>query len=117
MGAVARPTQTGIGLHLSGWCLLNVDVLWVRITLDGVTRQAPVWRPRPDVQQAINGNGLYPTWNAMCSGVDMDLSFDGVEPSAEGLPFKVEVVLASGAVLHVRAPERLPIGEEVRIPG
>lgn len=117
MGVVARPTETGIGLQLSGWCLLNADILWVRITLDGVARQAPVWRPRPDVQQAINGNGLYPSWNAMCSGVDMDLSFEGVVPSREDLPFKMEVVLANGAVLHVRAPERLAIGEEVRIPG
>lgn len=117
MGVVARPTETGIGLQLSGWCLVNADILWVRITLDGVTRQAPVWRPRPDVQTAINGNGLYPAWNAMCSGVDTDLSFEGVEPCAEGLPLKVELVLASGAVLHIRAPERLAMGEEVRIPG
>ena len=116
MGLQARPTRTGIGLSLTGWCLVNADVRWVRVTLDGVAQQAPVWRPRPDVQQAMNGAGLYPAWNAFCSGLDADLAFDGVTPRGEGLELVVEIVLASGAVHRVHAPDRLPIGEEVRIP-
>ncbi|MDR3537761.1 MAG: class I SAM-dependent methyltransferase [Acetobacteraceae bacterium] len=114
-GLEARPTQDGIGLQLSGWCLVNADIRWLRITLEGVTRETPVWRPRPDVQNLVNGNGLYSAWNALCSGVDTELAFEGVAPSTDGLALAIEIELMSGHLIQVKTPERLPLGEPISI--
>jgi hypothetical protein len=113
----ARADDAGIVLHVSGWCLVNADISWVRVSLAGDSRDVPVWRPRPDVQQAMNGAGQYAAWNALCCGVETDLVFEGVEAPAEGLPFGIEVILAGGGVLGVTTPERLQANEEIVIHG
>jgi hypothetical protein len=115
LGLETHATADGVSLHLSGWCLLNADVLWLRVTLDGVSRDTPVWRPRPDVQDVINGAGLYPAWAALCSGLDADLRFEGVMASTEGVALAIEVILVDGSVLRVPAPERLGIGEQISV--
>jgi len=56
---LARDTEDGVVVSVGGWCLVNTDVLWMRLTLDGITRDAPVWRPRPDVHEVLNTHGLY----------------------------------------------------------
>jgi ubiquinone/menaquinone biosynthesis C-methylase UbiE len=109
-------TAAGIALHVAGWCLVNADVLWLRVILDGVAQDAPVWRPRPDVQQVMNGAGLYPAWNALCSGVEADLVFEGLTPGRGGPTLQLAMVLASGAVIAVPAPDRLALGEQLRLP-
>lgn len=117
LGLEARPIEGGIGLHLSGWCLVNADIRWLRVALEGVVREAPVWRPRPDVQHAMNGAGLYSAWNALCSGLDTELAFEGVAPSVEGLALALEIELVDGSVLRLPAPERLAIGEAISVAG
>lgn len=114
-GLEAWPTEDGLALRITGWCLVNADVSWVRVTLGGVTRETAVWRPRTDVQQVINGAGLYAAWNALCCGIETEIGFEGVAPSSDGVPLAIAVVLASGAVLVVSGPERLPLGEAVSI--
>ncbi len=115
LGLVTHATEDGVSLHLSGWCLLNADVRWLRVTLDGVARDTPVWQPRPDVQDVINGAGLYPTWAALCSGLDVELPFEGVMATTDGMALAIEVILVDGTVLPVPAPERLGIGEEISV--
>ncbi len=115
LGLEARPIEDGIGLHLSGWCLVNADIRWLRVTLEGVACETPVWRPRPDVQNLVNRSGLYSAWNALCSGVDTELVFENVAPSTEGLALTIEIELMSGHVIPVNAPERLAIGETVSV--
>ncbi len=112
---LARDTPGGIIVELKGWCLANTDVRWMRLTLGGTTRHAPVWRPRPDVHEVLNGAGLYHAWNTLCSGADTDLLFDGVHAPDGRCPFRLDVELANGLVLVGQAPETLPLDEVVVI--
>ncbi len=104
----ATHTPEGISLRLNGWCLVNTDVKWIRVTLGGVTRQAPVWLPRPDVQGTINTESVYASWNALCCGVNETLSFDDGP-----LDLTIEAVLAGGFVLPIPAPPGLQLNEPV----
>ena len=110
---LARDTQAGIVVTLGGWCLCNVAVRWLRLTLDGVARQAPVWRPRPDVHEVLNGSGLYHPLNALCSGLDSELLFADVHAANNVCPFRLEIVLASGPVVTGDAPEMLVMDEQM----
>ena len=112
---MACDTPDGITVRVGGWCLANTDVRWVRVTLDGTARQAPVWRPRPDVHEILNGAGLYHPLNALCSGLDTDMLFDGVHPEEGRCPLRLDVVLANGLVVTGPAPETLPMNEPVVI--
>lgn len=104
LALTASRTPDGIAVSVRGWCLVNTDVKWVRVTLGGVARRAPVWLPRLDVRDAIDASGVYASWNALCCGVEQTLSFP------EGaLDLTVEVLLASGAVLLVPTPPDLTL--------
>ena len=111
----ARDTDAGIELTVGGWCLCNTDVLWVRLTLDGVPGYVPVWRPHPDVHDVMNRKGLYHPLNTLCSGLESELMFDGVHPSGSGCPFRLEVMLSGGLILVGPAPETLTMNEQVII--
>jgi SAM-dependent methyltransferase len=115
MELLATDTPEGIALRIGGWCLANADVKWVRITLGGTTRHVPVWRPRPDVHEVMNGAGLYHPLNALCSGVDTDLLFDGVHPANNQCPLHLDVVLGNGLVLRGPVPAVLRMNEAVVI--
>jgi uncharacterized protein YbaR (Trm112 family)/2-polyprenyl-3-methyl-5-hydroxy-6-metoxy-1,4-benzoquinol methylase len=115
MELLATETPEGVALRVEGWCLANTDVTWVRITLGGITRHVPVWRPRPDVHEVMNGAGLYHPLNALCSGLDTDLLFDGVHPTDGQCPLHLDVVLSNGLVLQGPIPARLPMNEPVVI--
>lgn len=112
---LARDTPEGIAVSLGGWCLCNADVRWIRLTLDGVVRLAPVWRPRPDVHEVMNAHGLYHPLNTLCSGMDSALLFDGVHPVDNACPFQLEIVLESGPVVTGSAPDRLPMDQPLVI--
>ena len=104
----AARVEDAIAVKISGWCLVNTDVLWLRVVLDGVARQTPVWLPRPDVQEAINATGLYASWNALCCGVDDTLTFP------EGsLAATAEIVLSDGSTVPIPIPAHLPLDETV----
>lgn len=108
---LARDTPDGIVLSVGGWCLCNTDVRWVRLTLDEVTRHAPVWRPRPDVHEVLNRSGVYHPLNALCSGIACELLFDGVHAAGSTLPFRLDILLMGGMTITGPAPERLVIDE------
>lgn len=99
----AHDSADGLVVSLSGWCVVNTDVVWIRLTLDGVVRDAPVWRPRPDVHEVLNVRGLYHALNALCSGVEETLVFDGLHPRDSQCRLDLAVVLANGVV--ARGPE------------
>jgi SAM-dependent methyltransferase len=110
---IAQPGADGVIVAISGWCLMNVDVAWVRITLNGVTRATPVWLPRADVHRILNQSGLYGAWNALCGGVSGELTFDSVQATDEGISLAVEIVLATGHVLSARSPSKLRLGQAI----
>lgn len=110
---LASDTPQGVALKLGGWCLANTDVKWVRVTLDGMTRHAPVWRPRPDVHEVINRAGLYHPFNALCSGLDAELLFDGLHPAAGQCALHLDVVLGNEMVLRGPAPAVLRMHEPI----
>ena len=104
----ASRTDDGIALRVHGWCVVNTDVRWIRVTLGGVGRDTPVWLPRPDVPASVDPHAAYASWNALCCGVDETLCFpDG------GLDLRIEIVLSSGAILAVPAPPNLTLDETV----
>lgn len=111
----ARDTEDGVVASVGGWCLVNTDVLWLRLTLGGTTRDAPVWRPRPDVHEVLNGHGLYHPLNALCCGLESDLHFDGVRPEDGRCRLRIAVVLANGLIVEGPAPETLVMNELVII--
>ena len=110
---LARDTPDGIVVTLGGWCLCNVAVRWIRLTLDGVARHTPVWRPRPDVHEVLNGRGLFHPLNTLCSGLDGELLFPDVHATDKVCPFGLEVVLVSGLVVTGAAPETLVMDEQM----
>ncbi len=112
---VARDTPDGVIVAVGGWCLSNVDTKWVRITLDGVAQQAPVWRHRPDVHEVLNRTGAYHSLNALCSGLGCSLLFAGVHPRDEGCRLLVEIVLAGDLNVTGPAPETLPMDQPMVI--
>jgi SAM-dependent methyltransferase len=108
---LARDTANGIAVTLGGWCLCNTDVRWVRLTLDEVTRHAPVWRPRPDVHEVLNRNGTYHPLNTLCSGMASELLFDGVHAVGNRLRFRLDILLANGLIISGPAPDALVMDE------
>jgi SAM-dependent methyltransferase len=112
---VARDTPDGVIVAVGGWCLSNTDTKWVRITLDGVAQQAPVWRQRPDVHEVLNRAGAYHSLNALCSGLGCSLLFAGVHPRDEGCTLRVEIVLAGNLNVTGPAPETLPMDQPMVI--
>jgi hypothetical protein len=112
---LARDTPDGIMVTVGGWCLCNTDALWLRLTLDDLTRYAPVWRPRPDVHEVLNRSGVYHPLNTLCSGMASDLLFDNVHASGNLRPFRFDIALASGLVVAGPAPEMLVMDEQMVI--
>ena len=102
----ASRAPDGIALRIYGWCLVNTDVRWVRVTLGGISRAAPVWLPRPDVPLAIDPHSAYASWNALCCGVDETLSFPG-----DAFDPRIEIELASGALLALPVLPNLALDE------
>lgn len=111
----ARDTPDGIVATVNGWCLCNIDVLWVRLTVDGVIGYAPVWRPRPDVHDVLNRGGLYHPLNTLCSGLASEMLFEGAHATDNACTFRLDVMLGGGLVMTGAAPAMLVMDEQVVI--
>ena len=111
----ARDTPAGVVVTVGGWCLSNIDVLWVRISLDGVARSTPVWRHRPDVHEVLNRSGVWHPLNALCSGMSEDLLFTDVHPDGDSCALRLEIVLAGDLTVSGPAPERLMMNQPMVI--
>jgi ubiquinone/menaquinone biosynthesis C-methylase UbiE len=108
---LGRDTPEGVIVTIGGWCLANIDALWVRVTLDSVSCQAAVWHPRPDVHEVLNRGHIYHPLHAICSGLRDTMLFADVHPVDEGCLLRVEIVLSGGFVLSGPAPERLTMDQ------
>ncbi|HEY4043217.1 MAG TPA: class I SAM-dependent methyltransferase [Rhodopila sp.] len=112
---LGRDTPAGVLMTVGGWCLGNVDLLWVRVTLDGIARQTPVWRHRADVHEVLNRAHVYHSLNGLCSGLDGELLFEGVHPVDGGCGLRLEIILAGGLIITGPAPERLSMDQQTVI--
>jgi SAM-dependent methyltransferase len=112
---LARGTPEGVRVTVGGWCLTNIDALWVRITLDGVAQETPVWRHRPDVHEVLNRARVWHSLNALCSGLSGDLLFAGVHAEADSCALRVEIILTGGLIVTGPAPDRLPMNQQMVI--
>jgi SAM-dependent methyltransferase len=104
---LGRDTPDGVVVTIGGWCLANIDTLWVRLTLGSAVRQAAVWHPRPDVHEVLNRTCIYHPLHALCSGLRDELLFPDVHPGEEGCPLRLEIILAGGLAVTGPAPEWL----------
>jgi len=114
---IANSSAKGTVLAVDGWYISNVDVIGIRVTLEGAAQDAPLWLPRPDVQQALNQRGQYAAWNALCCGVAEHLEFGDVSSVDGEHTLQVEVVLTGGAVARLPGPERIRLGETAMFSG
>lgn len=108
-------TPDGIMVRIGGWCLGNVDVLAVRVTLDDVGRDAPACRYRPDVQEVMNPQRLYHPVNALFSGLDGELLFPGLQAGDDSCRLQIDIVLTGGVTLSGPTPDRLVLNEPMVI--
>jgi SAM-dependent methyltransferase len=102
----------GVEVLVRGWCLSNLEIKSVRVSVDDESLVAPVWLPRPDVTQAMPHTGLYAPWNALCCGVETRLTFHPGRREAT-YPIAVELVHASGATTNVPGSGLIQIGKEM----
>jgi ubiquinone/menaquinone biosynthesis C-methylase UbiE/uncharacterized protein YbaR (Trm112 family) len=107
----ARDTPDGVVVSVGGWCLVNIDVVRLRVALNSVSRDAPVWRPRLDVHEVLNTRGQYHPLNALCCGMASDLLFDELHPEEDVCHLHVEIVLANGMTVRGPAPPALVMNE------
>jgi ubiquinone/menaquinone biosynthesis C-methylase UbiE len=110
-----RDTLDGIVVTLGGWCLINTDVLWVRLTIGGITRMAPIWRPRPDVHEVLNRSHHFHPLNVLCSGIDSEFLFTNVHAADRSCPFSLDILLANGVTISGPIPEQLVMDERIVI--
>jgi ubiquinone/menaquinone biosynthesis C-methylase UbiE len=110
--ALAESSPEGLRLKLGGWCLANPDIKLLRVKIGGVSRQTPVWFPRPDVHVALNREGLYATWNSLCCGVEGELLFDGVHLAGTKIDFGIDFIFSDNRFVPIVTNGTLLIGEQ-----
>lgn len=103
-------------VSVAGWCLSDVPVRSVQISTCGAVRRVPIWRPRPDVQRALNANNLYPPLHAMCSGIDGTVPIPCASPDANTIEIAVHLLPVDGAPLLLQTVS-LSVGETIQISG
>jgi len=80
-------------LTVRGWCAAVARVRAVEFTIGDHHGRLPVWLPRPDVQGAVNQDGIYPSLHALCSGIAGTLRL-GPDPGT-GEPIAVAARIAT----------------------
>jgi ubiquinone/menaquinone biosynthesis C-methylase UbiE len=111
----AEAVPEGIRLNISGWCLAVADLKAVRVTIDNVSRRTPVWLPRADIQLALNKEGLYPAWNALCCGIQADLIFEGATAAGSDVPIDLDLIFVNGCFMRLMSGAALPLGEQIGV--
>lgn len=110
------PYGQGADMAISGWCLVNQDVGWLRVTLNGGSQQTPVWHPRSDVQKRVNGSGLFTAWNAFCCGIKDLLHYDGIDLAPGEAALQIHAVLSNGTLVEIPAPATIRWRTVMRLP-
>jgi 2-polyprenyl-3-methyl-5-hydroxy-6-metoxy-1,4-benzoquinol methylase len=100
----------GLALYAGGWCLSGAPVRSVQIRAGDVARRLPIWRPRPDVQNAMNRDNAYPPLHALCSGIEGVVRLPGAQD--DRIEVRVDVVAVDGTLLPARTVA-LTVGETV----
>jgi len=113
----ASSSGAGTVLALHGWYICNVDVVGLRVTLDGTARDTALWLPRPDVHNALNRQGRYAAWNALCCGVTESLTFAHPDVLDQEHALRIDVVLANGTVARLQGPDHIRVDEPVLFAG
>jgi 2-polyprenyl-3-methyl-5-hydroxy-6-metoxy-1,4-benzoquinol methylase len=111
---LALATQTtleGLQIKAEGWCVANADIKSVRVAIDGVAHETPVWLPRPDVHMAINANGAYAAWNSLCCGVDGQLIYDVARTAGQESALTVDLVFDDDRFVRIVPEVKLRMGE------
>jgi ubiquinone/menaquinone biosynthesis C-methylase UbiE len=110
LSLLAEATPPGMRVKLHGWCLANSDIKSVRVTIDGIARETPVWLPRADVHLALNRDGGYAVWNSLCCGVDCEWQFTMEQLAAAELSLGIDLMFCDHRFVPIVAGEKLAIG-------
>ena len=112
----ARRMPEGLQVKAEGWCLTNPDSKSVRVTIGGVSREAPIWLPRADVHLALNADRSYATWNSLCCGVGCDLWFHGRFPAVDTIGCRIDLVFANDCFVPIATDVTLRLGVPFELP-
>ncbi len=96
---------------VNGWCAAVERVKSVEITVGEQHSRLPIWRPRPDVQKAVNKNNTYPPLHALCSGIDGTIPLTTGQAKEAPTKVQVDVVAVDGRILPGKSIILLPNGE------
>jgi 2-polyprenyl-3-methyl-5-hydroxy-6-metoxy-1,4-benzoquinol methylase len=112
----ARRMPEGLQVKVEGWCLTNPDSKSVRLTIEDVSREAPIWLPRADVHLALNADRSYAVWNSLCCGIGSDLWFHGRYPAADTIGCCIDLVFANERLVPIATDVTLRLGVAFEIP-
>lgn len=104
-----RPDGDRRAFTVNGWCVAVARVKSVEITVDGARCRLPIWRPRPDVQAAVNTDNTYPPLHALCSGIAATIELRSYVAGAAPVAVKIDVVTVDGRMI--------PAGTVALVPG
>ena len=102
----------GLALYAGGWCLSGAQVRSVQISSGGVARRLPIWRPRPDVQNAVNADNAYPPLHALCCGIEGVVRLAGT--ASDRIEVRVDVMAVDGTLMPARTVV-ITVGETVNL--
>jgi hypothetical protein len=108
--ALAEPIHDGLRVKLGGWCLANPDVKSLRVTINGMSGQTPVWFPRADVHIVLNQDGGYLPWNSLCCGVEGELRFSGEYAPGQSVELDLDIILADNRFVPIVQGESMRVG-------
>jgi hypothetical protein len=99
--ALAEPIPDGLRVKLGGWCLANPDIKSLRVTINGMSGQTPVWFPRADVHIVLNQDGDYLPWNSLCCGVEGQLRFSGEHAPGQSVELDLDIIFADNRFVPI----------------
>jgi SAM-dependent methyltransferase len=97
-----RRREDGMDLVVEGWCVAQAAVRALQIDICGVRRRLPIWRPRPDVNAAVNAEGTFPPLHALCCGIEGTVHLDAAGAVDSAVPVSVSVLPHEGRAFSER---------------
>jgi SAM-dependent methyltransferase len=91
----------GPAIMADGWCASVNPVKSVQLTIGRTRVRLPVWLPRPDVHNAVNGGNAYPALHALCSGIRGSFPIAPDQAPASPVVARVDIVAPGDAVVPV----------------
>ena len=105
-----QQTDDCLEIVAEGWCAAADRVKSVEMAFGGHKLHLPIWRPRPDVQIAINSGLVYPALHAICSGISGKVPLRDHDGADGPISVQVAIVAIDNRIIPVGAIDLMPNG-------